>query len=137
MTPQSKILVVEDQPIDMELVSDLLESAGFNVIKATNAERAILLARSARPDLVIMDKGLPGLNGLEATQILSSDPVTSHIPILALTAHALKGDEKTALEAGVLAYITKPINTRTFLDTVTAFLELGRPAPAPKPGAKP
>jgi CheY-like chemotaxis protein len=128
MTAKSKILVVEDKPVDMELVSDLLESGGFSVIKAATAERGILLARTARPDLIIMDKGLPGLNGLQATEILRSDPQTSHIPILALTAHALKGEEKIALAAGVLGYITKPIDTRNFLDHVTAFLELGRPA---------
>jgi CheY-like chemotaxis protein len=121
MTP-SKILIIEDNALNMELASDLLSSAGYEVAQATTAERGIQLARTLMPDLILMDTSLPGMDGLRATQILKADETTRPIPIVSLTAHAMKGDETTAFAAGAVAYVTKPIDTRTFVQTVTAYL---------------
>lgn len=122
MTPPPKVLVVEDNPLNLELATDLLEAAGLQVLQATTAERGIQLARSLLPDLILMDTSLPGMDGLQATKILKSDATTQHIPVISLTANAMKGDEATALAAGALAYVTKPIDTRTFAKEVSRFL---------------
>src|SRR5688572_20191014 len=118
-----KILIVEDNPLNMELASDLLTCAGFEVLQAATAERGIMLARDVVPDLILMDTSLPGMDGLRATEILKDDEGTRAIPIVSLTANAMKGDEETALAAGALAYVTKPIDTRTFAKTVASFLQ--------------
>jgi CheY-like chemotaxis protein len=123
MSPNAKILIVEDNPLNMELAADLLEVAGYEVLQATTAERGIQLARSLLPDLILMDTSLPGMDGLQATQILKSDAGTQNIPVISLTANAMKGDEQTALAAGALAYVTKPIDTRTFVKDISRFLE--------------
>ena len=115
------ILVVEDNPLNLELVSDLLRSASYSVVEATSAEQALELALAVMPELVLLDIRLPGMDGLEAVQRLKQD-VTARIPVVALTAQAMKGDEDAALAAGFSGYITKPINTRTFLDEVRRFL---------------
>src|SRR2546422_6603702 len=107
-----KILVIEDNPMNMELTADLLEVAGYVVCQAENAEEGIAMALSARPSIILMDIALPGMDGLQATNILKQDPHTSHIPVVALTAHAMKGDADKALAAGCIGYITKPIDTR-------------------------
>ena len=109
-----KILVVEDNPLNMELMADLLELAGYPVIQATTAEEGIRLARSESPSLILMDIGLPGMNGFEATRLLGKDSNTKNIPVIAITSHAMKGDDKKAFEAGCCKYLTKPIDTRTF-----------------------
>ena|SRR5437016_1826682 len=118
-----KILVIEDNPMNMELTADLLEVAGFVVCQAENAEEGIAMARSARPALILMDIALPGMDGLRATEILKQDLRTKHIPVIALTAHAMTGDEDKALAAGCIGYITKPIDTRSFASTVAQFLD--------------
>jgi CheY-like chemotaxis protein len=123
MRTPAKILIIEDNPLNMELATDLLDVAGYEVLQATTAERGIQLARSLLPDLILMDTSLPGMDGLEATQILKSDAATQHIPVISLTANAMKGDEQTALAAGALAYVTKPIDTRTFVKDISRFLE--------------
>ena len=123
MRPKAKILIVEDNPLNMELAADLLEVAGYEVLQATTAERGIQLARSLLPNLILMDTSLPGTDGLQATQILKDDASTEHIPVISLTANAMKGDEQTALAAGALAYVTKPIDTRTFVKDISRFLE--------------
>ena len=117
-----QVLVVEDNEANMELATDLLEVAGFEVLQAPTAEIGIELAASQVPDLILMDIGLPGMDGLEATRILQADTATKAIPILAATSHAMKGDQEKALAAGCAGYITKPIDTRTFADTVKRFL---------------
>jgi CheY-like chemotaxis protein len=99
-----------------------LETAGYTVFKATEAEQGIALARSANPDLILMDISLPGMDGLAATQRLKADAQTREIPVLALTAHAMKGDEEKALAIGCAGYLTKPINTRTFCQTVSDYV---------------
>jgi len=118
-----KILIIEDNLMNMELATDLLEASGYVVIQAGIAEKGIELARAELPDLILMDISLPGMDGLEATGVLKQDPATKYINIVALTAHAMKGDEEKALTAGCAGYIIKPIDTRTFSKTVARFIE--------------
>ena len=118
-----KILIVEDNPMNMELATDLLEASGYVVIQTGVAEEGIELARAESPDLILMDISLPGMDGLEATGVLRQDPTTKDINVVAMTAHAMKGDEEKALAAGCAGYITKPIDTREFLKTVARFIE--------------
>ncbi|MDQ3815998.1 MAG: response regulator [Armatimonadota bacterium] len=121
-----KILIVEDNPVNMELATDLLEIGGYQVCQATDAETGITMAREAAPDLILMDVGLPGMDGLSAAILLRQDAATQHIPIVILTAHAMKGDEEKARACGCAGYITKPINTRTFANTVAGFIAASR-----------
>jgi CheY-like chemotaxis protein len=118
----NKILIIEDNLLNLELATDLLEANGFAVASAPTAEEGLQLARELEPDLVLMDFGLPGMDGLSATKHLKDDPATSHLAIVGLTAHAMKGDEELALSAGCDGYLTKPIDTRTFVATVKNFL---------------
>ena len=111
--------------MNMELAVDLLEAAGHEVFKAMEAETGVELARSHQPELILMDVSLPGMDGLAATQELKADPATRNIPIVALTAHAMKGDEEKAIAAGCQGYLTKPIDTRTFVATVVSLLSQG------------
>ena len=117
-----RVLIVEDNEANMELATDLLEVAGFEVLQAPTAEIGIDLARAQIPDLIVMDVGLPGMDGLEATVVLKADTTTRAIPVLATTSHAMRGDQEKALMAGCDGYITKPIDTRTFADTVKRFI---------------
>ena len=118
-----KILIIEDNQLNLELATDLLEANGFNVSSARSAEEGLRMAREILPDLVLMDVSLPGMDGLCATKDLKADPLTRHLIIVGLTAHAMKGDEAIALDAGCDGYLTKPINTRTFVATITQFIE--------------
>ena len=118
----NKILIIEDNQLNLELATDLLEANGFGVASAPTAEEGLRLARELLPDLVLMDFSLPGMDGLSATKHLKDDPATSHLAIVGLTAHAMKGDEELALNAGCDGYLTKPIDTRTFVATVKKFL---------------
>ena len=118
----NKILIIEDNLLNLELATDLLEANGFAVASAPTAEEGLELARELEPDLVLMDIGLPGMDGLSATKNLKTDPATRHLTIVGLTAHAMKGDEELALSAGCDGYLTKPIDTRTFVATVKNFL---------------
>ena len=118
----NKILIIEDNLLNLELATDLLEANGFAVASAPTAEEGLQLARELEPDLVLMDFGLPGMDGLSATKNLKTDPATRHLTIVGLTAHAMKGDEELALSAGCDGYLTKPIDTRTFVATVKNFL---------------
>ena len=120
-----KILVVEDNPLNLELTADILEAAGYTVLQADNAERGIALARTERPALILMDVRLPGMDGLRATEVLKGEPETREIPVVALTAHAMKGDEDKALAAGCKGYITKPISARALPGEVAAVLSPG------------
>ncbi|MCX6916371.1 MAG: response regulator [Verrucomicrobia bacterium] len=117
-----RILVVEDNALNLELVTDLLEANGFEVLPAQTAEEGIELACRCAPDLILMDVSLPGLDGLAATKALRADPETRHLPIIALTAHAMKGDEQVALDAGCDGYLAKPIDTRSFGSKVAGFI---------------
>jgi adenylate cyclase len=119
---KARILVIEDNQINFELIADLLEAEEFAVFQARTAEEGLRLARDGSPDLILMDIGLPGMDGLAAAKRLKTDPLTRHMPVVALTAHAMRGDEKAALAAGCVGYLTKPIDTRTFSAKVVAFI---------------
>ena len=124
-----RVLVVEDNLLNMELVSDLLEAAGYEVLQAGTGEQAIEIARAEGPDVVLMDIDLPGMNGLEAAKVLKADDRTRDIPVAALTAFAMSGDEQRAKEAGCVGYLTKPIDTRRFADQVSELLQKKEAAP--------
>jgi CheY-like chemotaxis protein len=117
-----KILVVEDNSLNMKLVKVLLLQGGYTIIEATEAEMGIKLAKEHLPDLVLMDVQLPGMDGLTATKIIKEDPKLRGITIVALTSFAMAGDEEKALQAGCAGYLTKPIDTRTFLSSVGKYL---------------
>ena len=117
-----KILIIEDNRLNLELATDLLEANGFVVYSAQTAEEGLRLAGDLLPDLVLMDFGLPGMDGLCATKDLRANPATRHLIVVGLTAHAMKGDQEIALEAGCDGYLTKPIDTRTFIETLTRFI---------------
>jgi two-component system cell cycle response regulator DivK len=116
------ILIVEDNPANMTLATFLLQSAGHAVLSARDAETGLAIARVDQPDLVLMDIQLPGMDGLEATALLKSDPSTRAIPVIALTALAMKGDEQRILAAGCDGYIAKPLAYKEFLATISAQL---------------
>jgi two-component system cell cycle response regulator DivK len=118
------ILVVEDNPANMMLVVALLERAGFGHAQASSAEEARRLIVTIPPDVILMDIQLPGEDGLSLTRELKSSPATAHIPIIALTAHAMKGDEVQAIAAGCDGYLAKPIDTRNFATFIMRFLPL-------------
>jgi two-component system cell cycle response regulator DivK len=118
----AKILIVEDNATNMKLAVMLLERAGHAVICATDAEAGLALARLEQPKLILMDIQLPGIDGLEATALLKQDAATRSIPVVALTALAMKGDEERILAAGCDGYIAKPMGYRDFLATVAATL---------------
>ncbi|HMH25846.1 MAG TPA: response regulator [Gemmatimonadaceae bacterium] len=117
------VLVVEDNPANMTLATFLLKSAGYAVLSATDAEAGLSLARTEQPDLVLMDIQLPGMDGLEACAILKKSEATRDIPVIALTALAMKGDEERIRAAGCDGYIAKPLAYREFLATIAARLQ--------------
>jgi two-component system, cell cycle response regulator DivK len=117
------ILVVEDQEDNRQILRDLLASAGLRMVEAHDGERALAVARSERPGLILMDIQLPVVDGYEATRRIKRDPEVKHIPVIAVTSYALSGDEKKALEAGCDAYIAKPYSTRHLLAKIGQFLE--------------
>ncbi len=111
-THRASIMIVDDNLLNLKLVRVLLASEGYNVRTATDAEEALALLSDFRPQLILMDIQLPGMNGLELTRRLKADPATSRILVLAITAYAMKGDEERAMDAGCDGYIAKPIDTR-------------------------
>ena len=120
------ILVVEDNERNLKLLRDVLEYAGYDVRVARTAEDGITLAVSEPPDLVLMDLQLPGIDGMEALRRLRESPRTADIPVVAVTAQAMKHDRERALEAGFDGYIEKPISVRAFPDQVRGFLSGGQ-----------
>jgi two-component system cell cycle response regulator DivK len=121
----SKILVIEDNAANMTLATFLLQSANHTVLSATDAETGLTIARAEAPDLILMDIQLPGMDGLAATKILKDDPTTRGIPVVALTALAMKGDEERIRAAGCDGYIAKPMRYKAFLETIVE--QLARP----------
>jgi len=117
------ILIVEDNLLNLELVSDILEANGYRVLQAATGADALDQAQANLPALVLMDVQLPGLDGLTVTGILKDDPRTRNIPIIALTAHAMQGDEEKARQAGCDGYIAKPIDTRKLPGIIRSFLD--------------
>ena len=120
----SKVLIIEDNAANMSLATFLLQSAGHTVIGATTAEAGLTLARDEQPGLILMDIQLPGMDGLQATALLKKDEATKAIPVIALTALAMKGDEERIRAAGCDGYIAKPMRYREFLATIAAQLTL-------------
>jgi two-component system cell cycle response regulator DivK len=114
----AKVLIVEDNPANMTLAVFLLQSVGHTVIRATDAEAGLTLARDDQPDLILMDIQLPGMDGLEATMVLKRADATRAIPVIALTALAMKGDEERIRAAGCDGYIAKPMGYREFLSAI-------------------
>jgi len=121
----SRLLVVEDDPTIMSLIVILLERAGYEVIQAASAEEGIELAVAQVPSLILMDVALPGMDGLEATRVLKARDVTSRIPVIALTAQAMKQDAERAARAGCDGFIVKPLSTDVFLREIARHLEKG------------
>ncbi len=117
-----RVLVIEDNAINLELIVALLEEAGYQPLTAESADAGLRLAASERPDLILMDLYLPGMTGYEATQKLKADSATAAIPVVALTAKAMRGDETRARQAGCDAYLTKPLEARVLRETLRRFL---------------
>jgi len=119
----AKILVIEDNPSNLKLTTLFLEKSGHGVLQAMDAETGIVMAREHNPDIILMDVQLPGVDGLVATTILKKDEKTKSIPIIALTAHAMKGDEKRMLEAGCDGYLAKPLRRELLVNEVNRWLQ--------------
>ena len=126
---RATILVIEDNKMNMKLVRSLLQVKNFEVLEAEDAEQGISLVEKYRPNLILMDIQLPGMDGLTATRIIKNNPVLNHIPVIALTSHAMRGDDRKAAEAGCDGYITKPIDTRRFIDTILQYLSINENLP--------
>jgi two-component system, cell cycle response regulator DivK len=118
----ARILVIEDNTSNMALATFILESGGHTVLEAADAEAGLSRARAEQPDLILMDIQLPGMDGLQATALLKKDGATRAIPVVALTALAMKGDKERILEAGCDGYIAKPMAYQVLLDAVARFL---------------
>ena len=135
----AKILVVEDNPANMKLTTMLLHSAGHSVLSAVDAETGLRLSRGEQPDLILMDIQLPGMDGLAATAILKHDPATASIPVIALSALAMKADEERSQTAGCDAYIVKPLRYKELYAVMERLLAKPREANnhAAQPGRPP
>ncbi len=116
------VLIVEDNELNMKLFHDLLEAHGYATLEARHGIEALALARKHRPDLILMDIQLPEISGLEVTKQLKDDESLRHIPVVAVTAFAMKGDEERILAGGCEAYLSKPISVGKFIETVRGFL---------------
>ena len=115
-------LVIEDNEMNMKLVRSLLQLGKYSVLEAVDGENGIQLARKHHPDLILMDIQLPGMDGLTATREIKNDSVMKEIPVVALTSYAMQGDEEKARDAGCAGYLSKPIDTRSFLKKIGQFL---------------
>lgn len=116
------VFVVEDHPLNMKLTSDLLELHGFQVVKATDGESALQLLQTLQPDLILLDIHLPGMDGLQVFQQIKADPRLSAVPVIALTASAMRDQEERIRTVGFTDYIAKPIDTKRFIATVRTHL---------------
>jgi len=121
----ARVLIVDDNPTNLKLASDVLLSEGYAVDTAQDAEQAQRILEQQVPDLILMDIALPGMDGLALTRRLKAESRFNHVPIVALTASAMRGDEERALAAGCAGYITKPIDTRAFGRQISRYLAPG------------
>jgi two-component system, cell cycle response regulator DivK len=117
------ILIIEDNDRNLKLVRDVLQVKGYSTLEATTAEDGIEIVRARKPDLVLMDIQLPGMNGIDALHVLRADPATASIPVIAVTASVMQQDRKHITDAGFDAYVGKPISLKEFLDAVRHALE--------------
>lgn len=118
-----KVLIVEDNELNMKLFNDLLEAHGYETLQTKDGFKALEMAREHTPDLILMDIQLPEVSGLEVTKWLKDDDALAAIPVVAVTAFAMKGDEERIREGGCEAYLSKPITVATFIQTVRQFLD--------------
>ena len=118
-----RVLIVEDNELNMKLFNDLLEQSGYQTIQTRSGVEAVELIRTRRPDLVLMDIQLPEVSGLQVIEWVKDDPALRHIPIIAVTAFAMKGDEEKILQSGCEAYLSKPISVPQFLKTIGLYLD--------------
>ena len=116
------ILIVEDEPRNLKLLRDLLQRFGYETMEATDGEQGVELAKTKIPNLILMDIMMPKMDGLEATRIIKADTNTKHIPIIALTSYAMKGDRERTIEAGCDGYIAKPVDIQEVLKAIEHFL---------------
>lgn len=123
LVAKEKILIVEDNPQNMRLMEMALRVQNYTLLRAIDGEEALAITISEHPDLIVMDIRLPKMDGLEVTRRLRENPAFSHIPIIAVTAYAMKGDEEKIIEAGCNLYLTKPINTRELPGIVAEMLK--------------
>ena len=121
----SQILIVEDNEKNLKLVRDVLQVKGYATLEAVSAEDGIELAAQHKPDLILMDIQLPGMNGIDALKVLRAEPATAAIPVIAVTASVMQQDRNLITQAGFDGYIGKPLNLKEFLDAVRAMLERG------------
>ena len=119
---QKSILIVEDNELNMKLFNDLLEAHGYKTLQTRSGVEAVKLARLHKPDLILMDIQLPEVSGLQVTQWIKEEEDLRHIPVIAITAFAMKGDEEKIREGGCEAYVSKPISIVKFLETVREYL---------------
>jgi two-component system cell cycle response regulator DivK len=117
------VLIVEDNELNMKLFNDLLEAHGYRTLKTASGVEAVAIARAQRPDLILMDIQLPEVSGLEVTRWLKADEDLKAIPVVAITAFAMKGDEERIREGGCEAYLSKPISVVKFMESVRTFLD--------------
>lgn len=123
MAADKKVLIVEDNELNMKLFHDLLEAHGIGTIKTREGTNVLDLARTHHPDLILMDIQLPEVSGLEVTRWLKNDVELKHIPVIAVTAFAMKGDEQKIREGGCEDYISKPISVTRFLEVIDSYLQ--------------
>ena len=116
------VLIVEDNELNMKLFHDLLEAHGYDTVGTRDGGEVLELARAHRPDLILMDIQLPKVSGLEVTKWIKADPELQRIPVVAVTAFAMRGDEERILQGGCEAYLSKPISIARFIETVRRFL---------------
>jgi CheY-like chemotaxis protein len=126
------VLIVDDHPINLKLASEVLLASDYRVVSAADAEQAQKLLASLVPDLILMDIALPGMDGLSLTKLIKKDARLRHVPVVALTAYAMRGDELKASDAGCDGYITKPIDTRSLVAHVSALIDAARAPPPTK-----
>ena len=122
----STVLIVEDNDKNMKLARDVLQAKGYQTLEAETGEEGVRLAKERKPDLVLMDIQLPGINGIEAFRQIRADPGTARIPVVALTASVTPTDRSQITAAGFDAFVGKPINLKEFLDTVKRFIEAAK-----------
>jgi two-component system cell cycle response regulator DivK len=122
MAEKKTVLIVEDSELNMRLFNDLLEAFGYRTVKTKDGRQALPLAREHKPDLIVMDIQLPEISGIDITERLKKDPALKSIPVVAVTAFAMRGDEQKIMAAGCDAYLSKPISVTTFLETIRRFI---------------
>jgi two-component system cell cycle response regulator DivK len=118
------VLLVEDNPHNRKIFSGMLSHAGFRVVEAIDGNEALVKVTSEKPDLVLMDLSIPGIDGRECTRRIKSDPATKQLPVIALTAHAMRGDEERAREAGCDGYLSKPVSPKKVVEVVKKYLAM-------------